>query len=164
MKCDHHLLLIEHVDVSENSGTPKSSNLMSFPLFISPSILGYPNFWKHPCGNKRQSSSIIEPNPMMLFYLHRPTLLCWDRRPKQRWYRSLEETHGISNKKPTIHDRLKHIKYIYIYQAFYFIFKCMTSKTVNYSNVSFPVCIIQIAMQDSAVLLYCKVSDGLDDG
>ena len=30
--------------------------------------------WK--CGNKRQSSSIIEPNAGMLFYLRRPTLLC----------------------------------------------------------------------------------------
>ena len=33
--------------VSDNSGTPKSSILIGFPLF-SPSILGYPYFWKHP--------------------------------------------------------------------------------------------------------------------
>ena len=65
------------------------------------------------CGNKRQSSSIIEPNARMLFYLNRPTLLCWDWRPEQRWYRSLEETQGISNKKPTIHDWSIQAYYIY---------------------------------------------------
>ena len=34
------------MDVSENSGTPKSSILIGFS--IQPSILGYPYFWKHP--------------------------------------------------------------------------------------------------------------------
>ena len=31
-------------------GTPKSSIFIGFPLF-SPSILGYPSFWKHPNNN-----------------------------------------------------------------------------------------------------------------
>ena len=35
------------MDVSENSGTPKSSILIGFFIF-SPSILGYPYFWKRP--------------------------------------------------------------------------------------------------------------------
>ena len=35
-----------YMDVSENSGTPKSSILIGFS--IKPSILGYPYFWKHP--------------------------------------------------------------------------------------------------------------------
>ena len=34
--------------VSENGGTPKSSNLIG--LSIINSILGYPYFWKHPLG------------------------------------------------------------------------------------------------------------------
>ena len=34
------------MDVSENSGTPKSSILIRFSIFKS-SILGYPNFWVH---------------------------------------------------------------------------------------------------------------------
>ena len=38
-----------HVDVSENSGTPKSSILIGV-FHYKPSILGYPYFWKHPCG------------------------------------------------------------------------------------------------------------------
>ena len=37
-----------YMDVSKNNGTPKSSICsQGFPLF-SPSILGYPYFWKHP--------------------------------------------------------------------------------------------------------------------
>jgi len=36
------------MDVSENSGTPKSSILIGFSI-KKPSILGYPYFWKHPC-------------------------------------------------------------------------------------------------------------------
>ena len=39
---------MKHVDVSENSGTPKSSILIGF-FHYKPSILGYPYFWKHPC-------------------------------------------------------------------------------------------------------------------
>ena len=36
------------MDVSENSGfSPKSSILIGLSI-IKPSILGYPNFWKHP--------------------------------------------------------------------------------------------------------------------
>ena len=34
------------MDVSENSGTPKSSILIGF--HYKPSIVGYPYFWKHP--------------------------------------------------------------------------------------------------------------------
>ena len=37
---------IIYMDVSENSGTPKSSILIGFS--IKPSILVYPYFWKHP--------------------------------------------------------------------------------------------------------------------
>ena len=37
-----------HVDVSENSGTPKSS-ISNRVFHYKPSILGYPYFWKHPC-------------------------------------------------------------------------------------------------------------------
>ena len=37
----------KHMDVSTNSGTPKSSILIGFSIF-KPSILGYPYFWKHP--------------------------------------------------------------------------------------------------------------------
>ena len=37
----------EHVDVSENSGTPKSSILIG-GFHNKPSILGYPYFRKHP--------------------------------------------------------------------------------------------------------------------
>ena len=35
------------MDVSENSGTPKSSILVGV-FHYKPSILGYPYFWKHP--------------------------------------------------------------------------------------------------------------------
>ena len=35
------------LDVSENSGTPKSSTLIGFSICL-PSILGYPYFWNHP--------------------------------------------------------------------------------------------------------------------
>ena len=39
-----------HLDVSENSGTPKSS--IFYRVFhYKPSILGYPYFWKHPSLN-----------------------------------------------------------------------------------------------------------------
>ena len=37
-----------HVDVSKNSGTPKSSHFNRV-FHYKPSILGYPYFWKHPC-------------------------------------------------------------------------------------------------------------------
>ena len=40
----------KNMGVSKNRGTPKSSILTKFPLF-SPSILGYPYFWKHPHPN-----------------------------------------------------------------------------------------------------------------
>ena len=42
---------MKDVDVSENSGTPKSSILIIFNqvFHYKPSILGYPYFWKHPC-------------------------------------------------------------------------------------------------------------------
>ena len=36
-----------NMDVSKNSGTPKSSILIGFSI-INPSILGYHYFWKHP--------------------------------------------------------------------------------------------------------------------
>ena len=36
------------MDVSENSGTPKSFILIGFSNINKPSILGYPYFWKHP--------------------------------------------------------------------------------------------------------------------
>ena len=36
-----------HRDVSENSGTPKSS-IFNRVFHYKPSILGYPYFWKHP--------------------------------------------------------------------------------------------------------------------
>ena len=35
------------MDVSENGGTPKSSNFNRV-FHYKPSILGYPYFWKHP--------------------------------------------------------------------------------------------------------------------
>ena len=41
------LLFKKDMDVSKNRGTPKSSILIGFSL-NKPSILGYPNFWKHP--------------------------------------------------------------------------------------------------------------------
>ena len=40
--------LLQHVDVSENSGTPKLSNFNRV-FHYKPSILGYPYFWKHLC-------------------------------------------------------------------------------------------------------------------
>ena len=36
------------MDVSKNSGTPKSSILYDRVFHYKPSILGYPYFWKHP--------------------------------------------------------------------------------------------------------------------
>ena len=42
-----HWKVYIHMDVSENSGTPKSSILTRVFLY-KPSILGYPYFWKHP--------------------------------------------------------------------------------------------------------------------
>ena len=36
------------MDVSENSGTPKSSILYNMVFHYKPSILGYHYFWKHP--------------------------------------------------------------------------------------------------------------------
>ena len=38
----------EVLDVSENSGTPKSSHFNRV-FHYKPSILGFPYFWKHPC-------------------------------------------------------------------------------------------------------------------
>ena len=38
------------MDVSENSGTPKSSNFNRV-FHYKPSILGFPYFWKHPNGD-----------------------------------------------------------------------------------------------------------------
>jgi len=35
------------MDVSKNSGTPKSSILIGFSIINHP-FLGYPYFWKHP--------------------------------------------------------------------------------------------------------------------
>ena len=35
------------MDVSENSGTPKSSILIGFSIINHP-FWGYPYFWKHP--------------------------------------------------------------------------------------------------------------------
>ena len=40
---------LPQMGVSLNGGTPKSSILIGF-LQFSPSILGYPYFWKHPYG------------------------------------------------------------------------------------------------------------------
>ena len=40
-------LLRFHVDVSENSGTPKSSILIGFSIINHP-FWGTPYFWKHP--------------------------------------------------------------------------------------------------------------------
>ena len=40
-------ILDDHMDVSENSGTPKSSILIGFSIINHP-FLGTPNFWKHP--------------------------------------------------------------------------------------------------------------------
>ena len=42
-----------YMDVSENSGTPKSSILIGFSMVFhyKPSILGYLYFWKHPYVN-----------------------------------------------------------------------------------------------------------------
>jgi len=37
----------EDMDVSENSGTPKSSHFTRV-FYYKPSILGYSYFWKHP--------------------------------------------------------------------------------------------------------------------
>ena len=49
---DHHPKRVTkncEVDVSENSGTPKSSILIGFSIInYKPSIFGYPYFWKHP--------------------------------------------------------------------------------------------------------------------
>ena len=41
----------EDLDVSENSGTPKSSSLIGV-FHYKPSILEYPYFWKHPFAEK----------------------------------------------------------------------------------------------------------------
>ena len=40
----------KYMDVSENSGTPKSSIVIGFSMVFhyKPSMLGYPYFWKHP--------------------------------------------------------------------------------------------------------------------
>ena len=40
-------MVCNHTDVSENSGTPKSS-IFNRVFHSKPSILGYPYFWKHP--------------------------------------------------------------------------------------------------------------------
>ena len=42
------------MDVSENSGTPKSSILIGFSIINHP-FLGYPYFWKHPDGEEPPS-------------------------------------------------------------------------------------------------------------
>ena len=46
-KLDQKHVSCNHMDVPENSGTPKSSTLIGF-FHHKPSILGYPYFWKHP--------------------------------------------------------------------------------------------------------------------
>ena len=42
-------VLDAYMDVSENSGTPKSS-ILNRVFHYKPSILGYPYCWKHPYG------------------------------------------------------------------------------------------------------------------
>ena len=46
------------MDVSENSGTPKSSILIGFSIINHP--LGYPSFWKHPYGWCTYCTSLVE--------------------------------------------------------------------------------------------------------
>ena len=41
------IMYVMYMDVSENSGTPKSSHFNRV-FHYKPSILGYPYFWKHP--------------------------------------------------------------------------------------------------------------------
>ena len=41
----------EYVDVSENSGFSPQIIHFNMGFHYKPSILGYPYFWKHPCGN-----------------------------------------------------------------------------------------------------------------
>ena len=51
IQCDitkYGMIINHYMGVSENSGTPKSSILIGFSITFSPSILGYPYFWKHP--------------------------------------------------------------------------------------------------------------------
>ena len=49
LKWNRHFKKHQRMDVSENSGTPKSSILIGFSIInYKPSILGYPYCWKHP--------------------------------------------------------------------------------------------------------------------
>ena len=43
----NNYFLFEYMDVSENSGTPKSPILIRV-FHYKPSILGYPYFWRYP--------------------------------------------------------------------------------------------------------------------
>ena len=60
----HALPSHQKMDVSENSGTPKSSILNHFNRVVhyKPSILGYPYFWKHP-NDLRRRSFVMLPCP-----------------------------------------------------------------------------------------------------
>ena len=53
----------EHVGVSENRGTPKSSILIGFSSINHP-FGGTPIFWKHPCANGRISFFTFRISPV----------------------------------------------------------------------------------------------------
>ena len=47
------MFMVSNMDVSENSGFSHQIIRFNRVFHYKPSILGYPNFWKHPHGEAR---------------------------------------------------------------------------------------------------------------
>ena len=66
-----------HVDVSKNSGTPKSSILIGFSIVNHP-FWGYPYFWKPPHVHVRTSILSFQRNPLAGWAFSEPDNWCLD--------------------------------------------------------------------------------------
>ena len=79
---EHFTLIYTDMDVSENSGTPKSSK--KYRVFhYKLSILGYPYFWKHPYGANGgldETSFVVE-----LFTFFSSTVFCSQKMHCTAW-------------------------------------------------------------------------------
>ena len=71
---------LESNNISENGGTPKSSNLIGISIIYKSSILGYHYFWNHPYNN------IIRPCPLNVRSAHFAFQLV-EKRRSASWYK-----------------------------------------------------------------------------
>ena len=95
-----------HIDVSENSGTPKSSILIGFPLrTIHFGVPRYPYFWKHPYPLQKANTNFDKDDFPNRTYLKR-----WDTLEGTLWKINgwnLQITHLEIRKEkdlPNLHD------------------------------------------------------------